>query len=170
MLSLLVAPLRLHAEGRIDRDILFETARFPAETFLDATYRFDSYRVTYRYGLHRSADLQFGLGVTAKLRDAAVQVEGGGIRAEKKNTGFVPLINFHLLWAARSRIEILLTGDALAAPQGRAEDISMALQYRVDPRFAIRVGYRMLEGGADVDEVYNFALIHYLLVGAEVTF
>jgi hypothetical protein len=28
-----------------------------------------------------------------------------------------------------------------------------------------RFGYRVLEGGADVEKVYNFALVHYFLVG-----
>jgi hypothetical protein len=32
----------------------------------------------------------------------------------------------------------------------------------------VRLGYRLLEGGADVAEVYNFALIHYAYVGAAV--
>jgi len=28
-----------------------------------------------------------------------------------------------------------------------------------------RIGYRMVEGGADVDEVYNMAWIHYAVMG-----
>jgi hypothetical protein len=31
------------------------------------------------------------------------------------------------------------------------------------------LGYRILEGGADNDEVYNFALFHYAAVGVTVT-
>ena len=29
----------------------------------------------------------------------------------------------------------------------------------------VRLGYRILEGGADNNEVYNFALFHYASVG-----
>jgi hypothetical protein len=169
-LSLLVAPLRLKADGRIDRDILFEDEHFPAGSDLRATYRFDSYRLTYRYRLYRSETVQFGLGLTAKIRDAAISVESDSLRAEKTNTGFVPLINFRLTWDFAPPVGLLLEGDALAAPQGRAEDVLLALHYRPIPRLAIKAGYRILEGGADVDEVYNFALVNYLVIGGSVSF
>jgi len=64
----------------------------------------------------------------------------------------------------------LLAGDALAAPQGRAEDVLLALQYRPGDDLMLRLGYRILEGGADNDEVYSFTLINYLVVGGTVTF
>jgi hypothetical protein len=35
---------------------------------------------------------------------------------------------------------------------------------------AFKAGYRLLEGGADVDEVYNFALLHYISGGILITF
>jgi hypothetical protein len=34
----------------------------------------------------------------------------------------------------------------------------------------VRVGYRLLEGGADVDEVYTFALLHYAVGGLALRF
>ena len=34
----------------------------------------------------------------------------------------------------------------------------------------IRAGYRILEGGADNDEVYNFALFHYASMGISYAF
>lgn len=169
-LSILVAPLRLKAKGNLGRDILFHNCRFPAGTDLAAVYRFDSYRLTYRYRLYQTRALHLGLGLTAKIRDAAISLDGGGIHAEKTNTGFVPLINFRLAWAFAPPVSLLLEGDALAAPQGRAEDVLLALRYRPIPRLEVKVGYRILEGGADVDEVYNFALIHYLVIGTAVSF
>ena len=48
----------------------------------------------------------------------------------------------------------------------RAEDIFVGLGYLVRPQFTLKAGYRILEGGADVDSVYNFALVHYLCLGA----
>jgi hypothetical protein len=44
-------------------------------------------------------------------------------------------------------------------PQGRAEDVMLALPWDVGEAITLRAGYRMLEGGADNDEVYNFAWI-----------
>ncbi|MBK7711757.1 MAG: hypothetical protein IPJ37_13005 [Bacteroidales bacterium] len=41
----------------------------------------------------------------------------------------------------------------------------IAATYRVTDWFGLRAGYRILEGGADNDEVYNFALFHYASVG-----
>ena len=52
-----------------------------------------------------------------------------------------------------------MLGDALAAPQGRAEDVLAALTYGKSDKFRIKIGYRILEGGADNDEVYTFSLV-----------
>ena len=60
--------------------------------------------------------------------------------------------------------------DALATPQGRAEDVLVAVQYQLQKNIDLKLGYRMLEGGADVDEVYNFALLHYLVLGVAISF
>jgi hypothetical protein len=37
-------------------------------------------------------------------------------------------------------------------------------------QWSITAGYRFLEGGADNDEVYTFALVHYLAAGVVVRF
>lgn len=165
-ISLLVAPLKIEADGRPGKDIRFAGKTFAADEQIDAVYRFDSYRLTYRYDLRKSADLEFGLGLTAKIRDAEIRLSGTEGVAKKTNLGFVPLVNFRLLWRVDGgRLALLVDGDALAAPQGRAEDILGALEYWVSDRLAVRAGYRILEGGADNDEVYNFALLNYAVVG-----
>lgn len=169
-LSILVAPLRLKADGSIDRIVLFEGEEFPANVPLEATYRFDSYRFTYRYRVVQTDVLEAGLGLTAKIRDASISLENDNRRSEKKNTGFVPLINFRLRWMLAERFGVLLAGDALAAPQGRAEDVLAAIRYVPTENVGLRLGYRVLEGGADVDEVYTFALLHYVIMGATLSF
>ena len=35
---------------------------------------------------------------------------------------------------------------------------------------SFKAGYRLLEGGADNDEVYTFAAVHYVAVGAVLRF
>jgi hypothetical protein len=169
-LSLLLAPLRLDASGQVNRNILFEGEQFPAATPLEGTYRFDSYRLTYRYGIYRGEKTNVDVGFTAKIRDAAISLSGGGKAVEKANTGFVPLIHFKITWEFAARASLLFEGDALAAPQGRAEDVLLAVHYRPAERIGLKAGYRVLEGGADVDEVYNFALLHYLVFGVIVSF
>jgi hypothetical protein len=168
--GVLIAPLRLEARGAVERQVTFQDEEYAADTQLRSRYRFDSYRVTYRYDFFSSDELKLGFGPTAKVRDASISLMGDKKRSEKKNTGFVPLLHFRCQWLFAEKIGLLLTGDALAAPQGRAEDLLLALNLWPDDRVSFKVGYRILEGGADNDEVYNFTLVHYLIVGTKLTF
>jgi len=160
-LGALYAPLSLNSTGQLDRDLTFEDKTFPSNTPLEATYKFNSYRLIYRYDFLRRDQIEMGIGFTAKIRDAKIAVKGGGLESEKTNVGFVPIIHFRVLWRFAKGFSFLLDGDALAAPQGRAEDILAALVIRVSDRIDLKAGYRILEGGADNDEVYNFTLINY---------
>ena len=164
-LSLLYAPLKTKSDGRLLNDISFEGVVFPANTDLAGTYKFNSYRLTYRYEFVQKPKLDFGLGITAKIRDAKIAISSAGLASEKINVGFVPIINFRMLWRLDKKFGILIDGDALAAKQGRAEDVLFAAIYRFSDFFGFKAGYRILEGGADNDEVYNFALFHYASVG-----
>lgn len=168
--SALVAPLRLDASGKADRPIRFNEVEFGADIPLKARYRFDSYRLTYRYDVHRRERLTLGIGFTAKIRDASISLQDADKKTEKKNTGLVPLLHFRLDWMFADRLGLLLEGDALAAPQGRAEDVLIAMQYKLNKKVTLKLGYRLLEGGADVDEVYNFTLVSYVAVGSIIMF
>jgi opacity protein-like surface antigen len=169
-ISALYAPLTLTAEGTLGDDVHFAGEDFPSGTGVEGTYTFNSYRLTYRYTLKDTDRFEAGIGFTAKIRDAAIKVEGGGLSAEKTNVGFVPLLNFRLVWAATDRIDLLLEGDALAAPQGRAEDVIAGALVDLTENVRLRIGYRIVEGGADNDEVYNFALLNYASAGLIVSF
>jgi len=164
-LSLLYAPLKTISEGKVPNDIFFEGVTFPANTDLTGTYKFNSYRLTYRYEIVLNPKFEFGLGFTAKIRDAKISLASAGLQSEKVNVGFVPIINFRMLWKPDEKFGILLEGDALAAPQGRAEDILIAATYRLSDHLGLKAGYRILEGGADNDEVYTFSLFNYASVG-----
>jgi opacity protein-like surface antigen len=169
-ISLLYAPLETTSKGRVAKDIFFEGVLFPANTELVGTYKFNSYRLTYRYTIVQKPKFEFGLGLTAKIRDAKIALSSSGRASEKANLGFVPIINFRLLGRLDDKFGLLLDGDALAAPQGRAEDVQIAVTYKVSDNLNVRAGYRILEGGASNDEVYNFALFHYASVGLSYTF
>ena len=112
-LSVFAAPLRLTANGKVNKTVKFEGEEFSANIPLTAVYRFDSYRLTYRYDFHRGRNFQAGFGFTAKIRDASISLKDGGKSSEKKNVGFVPLINFRAQWILSNRLSILLDGDAL---------------------------------------------------------
>ncbi len=58
----------------------------------------------------------------------------------------------------------------MAGGPGRAEDLALKLRYHLHDRLSVAGGYRTVEGGADVDEVYNFAWLHYAVLSARVGF
>jgi hypothetical protein len=73
--AIFAAPLRLNANGKVNKPVFFEGVDFPANVQLKGKYRFDSYRFTYRYDFHPSERLMFGIGLTAKIRDAAISIK-----------------------------------------------------------------------------------------------
>jgi hypothetical protein len=169
-LSALFAPLTLKAAGTADAPLVFFDRTFPAGSPLEGTYTFNSYRLTYRYEFIRNECWTVGAGFTAKIRDAGIRLTSGDLRSEKTNVGFVPLLNFRAEYRGPGRWGFLLEADALAAPQGRAEDVLAAVLFRLSPALTLKAGYRIVEGGADNKEVYNFALIHYAAIGFLVDF
>jgi hypothetical protein len=169
LVTALYAPLALTSSGRVDRDILFDGGTYPAGTPILAVYRFDSYRLTYRYSFVRNEGLELAAGLTAKIRDAETSLYGADARS-KTNTGFVPLLNLHVAFRPDgSPVGALLDADALVSPNGRAEDVLLALTVGLRDAVELHLGYRLLEGGADNDEVYSFALFHYAVMGLALT-
>ena len=59
--------------------------------------------------------------------------------------------------------------DARTAPQGRAEDVLLALTWALSEDTESRAGYRTLEGGADNEDVYSFAWLHYAVAALALT-
>ena len=59
------------------------------ETAVDAEFRFDSYRLIYRYHLYQTDALQFSLGGALKVRDATIELQSGELQAEKDDTGML---------------------------------------------------------------------------------
>jgi hypothetical protein len=165
---LLLAPLTIEDSGTPSQPIRFEGETFEPGTPANATYRFNSYRLTYRYLLFDNERWSWRVGFTAKIRDAEISLAQGGVSASNSNVGFVPLLYLSGEWRWSERLSMLLDADALAAPQGRAEDVAVKLCYRAADRWTMAVGYRMLEGGADVEDVYTFAWLHYAVVSVGV--
>jgi len=166
MVSVLVAPLQLKASGNIDREVIFEGVSFMPNATLNSVYKFNSYRLTYQHFRYLTDDFYFGVGLTAKIRDALISIADSTHESKKTDLGFVPLIKFNLTWYFHERLAIVLDGDALAAPQGRAEDVSLALCGDFGKNVTVKVGYRVLEGGSDVEQVYSFTWINYVFAGA----
>jgi hypothetical protein len=160
------APLKMEYSGQLNKDVVFQGVTYPNNSQLNTTYKFNSYRATYRYYLLQKSNLDIGLGVTLKVRDAYIAFQGDqGRESSKTDLGVVPLINFSIHWKPTERFGLLLDGDALAAPQGRAEDVLLALTFRASENLTFKGGYRILEGGADNATVYTFSMFHYAAIG-----
>jgi hypothetical protein len=170
VLSGLVAPLGIDASGVFDRPVSFAGETFAPDVPVTGRYVFNSYRFTYRYEFLNKGGWRFGVGVTAKVRDAVISLRTATQYAEKPNLGVVPLVNFKLERDLGRKAVFRLEGDALAASQGRAEDIFAGVLVPLNRNVTLKAGYRMLEGGADNDEVYTFAGFHYAAFGAIIRF
>ena len=88
----------------------------------------------------------------------------------KDDLGVVPLLYAQARYQAAGRLSLEAETDALAAPRGRAEDVSVKAVLRLTDAIDLDVGYRLLEGGADNDEVYTFAFFHHAVAGLRVRF
>lgn len=170
LVTALYAPLKINARGRLGHDVEFGGKTFPAKSRALAVYRFNSYRLTYRYSIVWNRGLDVAVGFTGKIRDAETSLYGAEAY-RKTNVGFVPLLNVHIAWRPHAGdFGIVFDADALAAPQGRAEDVMLAGTWKFKEELELRFGYRTVEGGADNDEVYSFAWFHYVIVGLGMTF
>ena len=156
--------------GSFDRPINFHGGVLDPNVPTEAKFRFNSYRLTYRYNFYKTEKVTFGMGLTAKVRDAEISVSQPGNSISDDNVGLVPLINFQFAWRFAPDFSFVAEGDALASSRGRAEDVMAAIQWHASDSLALRLGYRMLEGGVDSDDTYNFSLFHYAIVGATLRF
>ena len=171
-ISALFAPLTLSAQGVTDHELIFQDTAFPAGEKVEALYRFNSYRLTYRYLLLNKKKLQLWMGITAKIRDAKILLSSENYQNDTTNVGFVPLLNLVLDWSFGNKIGLLFEVDALAAPggQGRAEDVSLSLYHKLGQKIRLRIAYRFVEGGANVEEVYNFAFLSFIHAAIQIRF
>ena len=163
---MLLAPFGYTETGTFNKDVFFVDQTFVTGQATEASYRFNSYRATYRYLFYRDESWRWRIGVTAKVRDAEITLKQAGTSASDSNTGFVPLLNLYGEYRPADRWNLILDFDGLASPQGRALDIGLIARYDLSRQWFVGGGYRMLEGGADNDEVYNFAWFNYLLLSA----
>ena len=103
------------------------------------------------------------IGFTAKIRDATIALEQGPTSSRKDDVGFVPLLHLAGDRSFTPDWRLRFDADALAGGPGRAIDAALKLGYDIDRNWTVSAGYRTLEGGADVEEVYAFAWLHYLV-------
>jgi len=168
-LRLLFAPLRKIGSGSYGEPVFFEETLFEENVPIDGTYKFNTYRLTYRYTFYNQNNWLLGGGITALVRDAEVRLEQPNRADSNTDIGFVPLLHLYAQRDFGSAMSLIFDVETLAGPQGRATDAALTFNYNLTENWRLHTGYRVLEGGADVDEVFNFAWINYLLLGVKVS-
>lgn len=170
-LHFLAAPLSARGSAVLSEDFDFQGTTFGIGTSVESLYRFDSYRLSYRYAFRPRGPFEFAAGAGIKIRSADIAIMSSGAYEHREDLGFVPLLSFLARWEFAQAFGILLDAEGLVSPFGRAEDALLALEYRPAENLALRLGYRILEGGSDGGGgVYTFALFHYAVVGFAVSF
>jgi hypothetical protein len=169
-LRALIAPLAFELTGEFDSAVSFQGASFAARTPTTAGYRFNSYRLTYAYHMDPLGDLRWAVGFTGKIRDAQIRLQQGTTEAAKDNVGFVPLLHLRAQYPISEGLGLRFDMDGLAAPQGRAFDVLLAIDAQITDELSGYIGYRTVEGGADNKTVYNFAWLHFAVLGATLSF
>jgi hypothetical protein len=162
-LRLLLAPLSTTEDGMLDEPVDFAGTSFVPGP-VRATYTFNSYRLSYRYQLRNTERFTAWIGFTAKIRDAEIALEQGVVSSSKDDLGVVPLLHAAGDWRIAPGWRLSLDADALAGGPGRAVDASLKAGYDIGANSTLSVGYRTVEGGADVTSVYNFAWLHYAVL------
>lgn len=164
-----LAPLEITGSGMLLRDTDFAGATFPAGP-THAAYQFNAYKLTYRYTLRNPHAWLWRVGFTGIVRDANIELTQGELQANDDNVGFVPALHVSGEYAFAERWKFLLDFDGLAGGPGRLFDVAVRLDYELNEDWRIGGGYRFLEGGADTDDVYNFAWLHYAVLSLEYSF
>lgn len=167
-LRFLAAPIRKIGTGLFEDPVFFEETNFEAGVATDGLYKFNTYRVTYRYTFYDEERWTLGAGAAALIRDAEVELTQPDRTDSNTDLGFVPLLHLYAEGRFSDRYSMILDIESLAATQGRATDASLTLNYSLSENWTLYTGYRVLEGGADVDEVFNFAWINFGLVGLRI--
>ncbi len=158
--KILYAPFRQSGTGSLGTATSFAGQNFaPGDAV--ATYRFDSYRLTYRKPWKGG----WSVGGTLKIRDAEIRLRQGTTVASESNTGFVPLLHVYGEGKLAAGFDYEIELDGLAGGPGRAIDLSLRVKRELGPGTTGFLGYRVLEGGADVPRVKNFAWVNYITAG-----
>ena len=168
--SILYAPLKSLVTGTIDRNILFDGKYFKANIPLEAVYKFNSYRLTYNRIITDNDKFKFGLGLSAKIRDAGTSLKNKELLSKNFSVGFVPLINVLANWNISQKAVIDFLGEGIIASKGRAIDLSLSGRYSFTKSLQGNIGYRLLEGGANGTKRYNFIQLHFIFASLNFSF
>ena len=156
-IRVLLAPLSYTETVMFNQPVAFVGESFGTGQTTEATYRFNSWRLGYHYALMRSERASVKIGATLKVRDAEIRLKQGDTESFDDDVGLVPLLYLAGSYQLNDRWSVRADLDGLAGGPGRAIDLGVALDYSIAKRWQVGAEVRVLDGGADTDDVYNFA-------------
>jgi len=169
-LRFLLAPLSYSENGQLEAETRFAGESYSPDETVKAEYRFNSWRLGYRYHWLAQEQWDFWVGGTLKVRDAEIKLTQGDISSKDDDIGLVPLLYLGGEYRFDDHWSLSADFDGLAGGPGRAIDLGIRLNYAVNDQWRVGLGYRTLEGGADTDDVYNFAWFNSLVFSADYRF
>lgn len=164
-LRLTLAPITIDGTGITDREIDFAGERFAEGEATRGQYRFNTYRLTWRYRFHRGERWDWSAGAALLVRDARIRLTQGELSAQDDDLGFVPILHAHGRHRLSERTTLVLDFEGAWSPQGRAFDVALRAERDFTGGWYGHAGVRTLEGGADVSDVYAFAWVHFVTLG-----
>lgn len=164
-LRLTAAPLSVSGTGVLDQDVDFAGERFAAGQPTRGEYRFNTYRLTWRYRFDPGERWEWAAGAAVLVRDARIRLTQGDLRAKDDDLGVVPLLHAHGRYRLAERTTLVVDFEGLWSPQGRAFDVAVRAERDFANGWYGHVGLRTLEGGADNSNVYTFAWVHFATLG-----
>lgn len=169
-LRFLLAPLSYSENGQLTEETRFAGKSYSSDERVKAEYTFNSWRLGYRYHWLAREHWDFWVGGTLKVRDAEIKLTQGGTSSSDDDLGLVPLLYLGGEYRFDDHWSLSADLDGLAGGPGRAIDLGIRLNYAVNEQWKVGLGYRTLEGGADTDDVYNFAWFNSLVFSADYRF
>ena len=169
-LKVLYAPLEINQSGKFSKDITYEGEVFSKSNTTNVLYKFNSYRLTYRYQWMDGAILKTYIGFTGKIRDAKTKLSQTGLSKSYTNVGFVPLIYLRADWSPVNWLTFIFEMDALGASQGRAIEGAFKTRLTLNNSLGASLGHRVLEGGADNNKLYTWSLISFTFFSLDWSF
>ena len=162
-LRVTIAPLKIEGTGTLKESTTFKNDVFAANVCTKGTYKFNTYRLTYRWTFYDTARWRLGVGAAALVRDAEISLEQGSKKESKDDLGVVPILHLYGEYRYTDQLSLILDVEGAASSLGRAVDAALKARYEFDSNWYVSAGYRTLEGGSDNDDVYTFAWLHYAL-------
>ncbi|NNE42710.1 MAG: hypothetical protein HKN12_00750, partial [Gemmatimonadetes bacterium] len=138
----MAAPLSYTETGMFGEAERFAGAQYQPQVPTEATYQFNSWRIGYRYTFVRNETWTWRVGLTAKIRDAKVELAQGATTSKDTDIGFVPLVHLSGERRLSESWRLLADIEALGGGPGRAEDASLKIGYNISEKAMLTAGYR----------------------------